>query len=56
MEFLLEANFWNFDHPVDMWGPTQNLAPIDSAVLTFLGHKQTDRKAKYQEHCPYGVS
>ena len=26
-----------------MWGPTQNLDPIGSAVLTFLGYKQTNR-------------
>ena len=36
--FLWEANFWSFDHPCHvMWwcaGPTQNLGPIDSAVLT----------------------
>ena len=29
-----------------MCGPTQNLGPIGSAVLTFIGLKQTD-KAKY---------
>ena len=26
--------------------PTQNLGPIGSAVLTFIGYKQTDRQAK----------
>ena len=30
-----------------MWGPTQNLGPIGSAAMTFIGHKQTDRQAKY---------
>ena len=25
-----------------MWSPTQNLGPIGSAVLTFIGYKQTD--------------
>ena len=24
-----------------MWGPTRNLGPIGSAVLTFVGYKQT---------------
>ena len=27
-----------------MGGPTQNLDPIGSAVLAFLGYKQTDRQ------------
>ena len=34
-----------------MWGPTQNLSLIGSAVLTFIGYKQTSkhptREAKY---------
>ena len=32
-----------------MWDPTQSLGPIGSAVLTFIGYKQTnpDRQAKY---------
>ena len=25
-------------------GPTKNLGPIGSAVLTFIGYKQTDRQ------------
>ena len=25
-----------------MWGPTQKLGQIGSAVLTFIGYKQTD--------------
>ena len=33
------------------WGPTKNLSPIGSAVLTFIEYKQTDkqppRQAKY---------
>ena len=27
--------------------PTKNLGPIGSAVLTFIGNRRTDRKAKY---------
>ena len=27
-----------------MWGPIQNLSPIGSAVLTFIGYKQTDKQ------------
>ena len=30
-----------------MWCPTKNLGPIRSAVLTFIGYKQTDRQAKF---------
>ena len=26
-----------------MWGPTQDLAPIGYAVLTFIEYKQTDK-------------
>ena len=50
---LLEANFLSFDQtltfPAVMSGPTQNLDPIGSAVLTFIGHKQTNTQvqAKY---------
>ena len=29
-----------------MWGPKHNLGPIGSAVLTFIGYKQTERQAK----------
>ena len=29
------------------WGPTQNLGPIDAAVLTFIGYIRTDRQAKF---------
>ena len=28
-----------------MGGSTQNLSPISSAVLTFIGHKQTDKQS-----------
>ena len=42
---LLEANFLSFDHsqtlPGVKWGPTQNYGPIGSAVLTFIGYKET---------------
>ena len=35
-----------------MWGPTKNLGLIVSAVLTFSGYKQTDKKIKYiDENC-----
>ena len=27
-----------------MWGPTQNLSPIGSAVLTFIGYQQTNKE------------
>ena len=30
-----------------MWGPSQNLGPINSVVLTFIGHKQTDMQFIY---------
>ena len=30
-----------------MQGPKQNVGPIGSAVMTFIGYKQTDRQAKY---------
>jgi len=46
--------FWNFDNSKPflgvMWGPTQNLGPIGSANLTFIGYNQTqhtDRQVKY---------
>ncbi len=29
--------------PMVMWGPTQNLGLIGSAVLTFIGYKQTNK-------------
>ncbi len=31
-----------------MQGPTQNLGPIGSAVLTFIGYKQTDKQTDRQ--------
>ena len=30
------------------WGPKKNLGPIGSAVLTFIGYKQTDRQTDKQ--------
>ena len=33
-----------------MWGPTQNLGPIDLAVLTFIGYKQTDKQSIYKSY------
>ena len=30
-----------------LWGPTQNLGPISSAVLTFLGYNHTDKQGVY---------
>ena len=27
--------------------PTQNLVPVGTAVLTFIGYKQTDKQAKF---------
>ena len=29
-----------------MWGPTKNLGPIGSAVLTFVGYKQTEIQSR----------
>ena len=37
----------NRGFPRVTWGTTHNLGPIGSAVLTFIGYKRTDRKAKY---------
>ena len=52
--------FGNFDHsltiPGVMWGPTQNVGPIGSAVLTFIGYKQTDRQVKYINRLGRGTS
>ena len=31
-----------------MWGPAQNLGPIGSAVLTFIGYKRTDKQTNRQ--------
>ena len=31
-----------------MWCPTQNLDPIGSAVLTFIGYKQTNKQSNRQ--------
>ena len=40
-------SYWSIDHskafPGVMWGPTQNLGPIGSAVLTFNRNKQTNK-------------
>ena len=39
---LLDTNFCNFKHSLNflwvMWGPTQNLGRIGSAVMTFIGY------------------
>ena len=37
--------------------PQKNLGPIGSAVLTFIGYKQTDRQAKfiYRRRNPNGL-
>ena len=49
---LKEANFWNLDHLQTyhrvMWGPLQNLGPIGSAFMTFIGYKQTNRHPNKQ--------
>ena len=37
----MEANFWNFDH-------SQNLGLVGSAVLTFIGYKQTNKHLNNQ--------
>ena len=36
-----------------MWCPTKKLGPIDSAVLTFIGYKQTDRHPNRQAKLKY---
>ena len=33
-----------------MQGPTQILGPIGSAVLTFIGYKQTDKQSIFIEY------
>ena len=51
-QILLEANFWNFDHPWAfpwvMWGLTKNLGPIGPDVLTFIGYRQTTKQTPKQ--------
>ena len=43
--------FWSFINlPSGHWGPTQNLGPIGSAVLTFIGYKQTDKHRALRAH------
>ena len=42
---LMKANLKDLKNEVT-WGHTKNLGPIGSAVLTFIGYKQTDRQAK----------
>ena len=48
----MEANFWKFDHSEIFPGvtrdPTKNLGPIGSAVLTFIGYKQTNKRQNKQ--------
>ena len=54
-QILFEVNFWNFCHLKTflglMFGPSQNLGPIGSAVLTLIWYKhkgiQTDRQSLY---------
>ena len=45
---ILKTNSFNSNHPKTLpWvmrGPTQKLGPIDSAVLTFIGYKQTKKQ------------
>ena len=48
------VDFQNLDHPKTfpgvMWGSTQNLGPIGSAVLTFIRYKQTDTHPDRHAH------
>ena len=45
IEFL---KFWSFINlPWGHWGPIQIFSPIGSAVLTFIGYKQTDKQSIY---------
>ena len=47
----MDTTFYNSEYTLDfprvMRGPSQNVGPIGSAVLTFIGYTQTDRQAKY---------
>ena len=49
-QILLEAIFWNFDHPLTFsgvkWSPTQNLGPIGIIVLSFIEYKRTVKVKK----------
>ena len=38
-----------------MCGPPQNLGPIGSAVLTFIGYKQIDTQAKFMYRLSAGI-
>ena len=38
-----------------MWSLTKKLGPIGSAVLTFIGYKQTNKEAKYVYRCKINV-
>ena len=53
---MLKANFWKFDNPKTfpgiMRGPTTNLGLIGSAVLTFIGYKQTNKQTNRQTDNP----
>ena len=52
----METNIWNFDHSWTFPGlprcPTKNSGPIGTAVLTFIGYKQTDRQTNKQTDKP----
>ena len=56
----MKTNIENFKHSESFPGgprcPTQNLGPIGSAVLTFIGYKQTDRQTDSQAKFIYGYT
>ena len=49
---FVRGHFWKFDHtqtfPRDTRGPTKNLDPIGSAVLTCIGYKQANKQTDKQ--------
>ena len=36
-----------------MWGPTENLGPICSVVVTFIGYKQTNKRKTDKQSINY---
>ena len=50
---LLNTNFYHSKTFTGVtWGPTKHLGPISSAVLTFIGYKQTDKQTNKQTDKP----
>ena len=55
-KLFFEANIFNFDHSWTffgvLWGPTQSLGWICSAVLPFIGYTQTETQSIYMIDIP----